>query len=253
MDYELKDRVAIVTGGGQGLGRAYCLGLAGHGARVAVVDVDGEKSDVVAAEVKAFGGAAVSMTIDISDEHAVESMASRVAAELGTPTVLINNAGLLSTLGLRASREVPVDEWDRVLDVNLKGAWLCARSVSEAMSDAGYGKIVNVSSNTVWRGRAGYPHYVSSKAAVLGLTRALASELGPVGICVNAVAPGLTVTEVPRATISADLVEKVAATTALRRSEKPEDMVGPVLFLCSPASDFVTGQTLVVDGGDVFN
>ena len=253
MDYELKDRVAIVTGGGQGLGRAYCLGLAGHGARVAVVDVDREKSAAVAAEVEASGGTALPMAIDISEEHAVESMAARVGAELGTPTVLVNNAGLLSTLGLRGSHEVPVEEWDRVLDVNLKGAWLCARAVSRAMTEAGYGKIVNVSSNTVWRGRAGYPHYVSSKAAVLGLTRALASELGPVGICVNAVAPGLTVTEVPRATISAALVEQVAESTALRRSQRPEDMVGPVLFLCSPASDFVTGQTLVVDGGDVFN
>lgn len=253
MDFELKDRVAIVTGGGQGLGRAYCLGFAEQGARVAVVDVNAEKAAAVAEEVEATGARALAVTADISDEGAVESMVSRVERELGTPTALINNAGLLSALGLSSSRDLPVEEWDRVLAVNLKGSWLCARAVSRPMAEASYGKIVNVSSSTVWWGREGYPHYVSSKAAILGLTRALASEFGRSGICVNVVAPGLTVTEVPRETISEGLAEKVAEVTALRRGEKPEDMVGPVLFLCSPASDFVTGQTLIVDGGDAFN
>jgi len=254
MDYELNDKVVIVTGGGQGLGRAYSMGFGEQRASVAVVDINEKNAEAVAAEARAAGAPkAVAVVADVSDEKSVEAMVKTVEAELGAPTALINNAALLSALDLKASRDLSVEEWDRVMAVNLRGPWLCSRAVSRPMSEQGYGKIVNISSNTVWWGRQGYPHYVSSKAAVLGLTRSLATEFGPEGIYVNVIVPGLTVTEVPRETISDELVASVTEQTALKRGESPADLVGPVMFLCSPASDYITGQALVVDGGVAFN
>ena len=163
--------------------------------------------------------------------------------------MLVNNAALFSTLALRPFEEIPLDEWDRVMATNVRGPFLCARAVAPAMKAQRYGKIVNVSSNTALMGRAGYLHYVTSKAAVIGMTRALARELGEHGITVNTLAPGAVLTEVPRQTFTAADVPAVAQATALRRGETPEDLVGVVVFLASPASDFMTGQTMTVDGG----
>jgi 3-oxoacyl-[acyl-carrier protein] reductase len=165
----------------------------------------------------------------------------------------VNNAALFSTLELKPITEISAGEWRRVIDVNLTGAFLCCKAVVPCMRERGYGKIVNISSGTVWTGRAGYLHYVASKAALIGLTRSLASELGPAGIRVNAITPGSTETEVDRRTISRADRLAMAGQTALRRVQVPADLIGALAFLASTASDFITGQTINVDGGFAFH
>jgi 3-oxoacyl-[acyl-carrier protein] reductase len=243
---------AIVTGAGQGLGRAFALALAQHRVAVAVADLNAEAAGRVAKEIAAAGGEAVPVEMDVSDEAGARRMAAEVADRLGPPAVLVNNAAVFSTLAMRPFTEIPLEEWERVMRVNVTGAFLCARAVVPAMAARGYGKIVNVSSATVFLGRPNYLHYVTSKAALIGLTRALASEVGPAGVRVNAIAPGSTETEVERATITRADREGLAAASALRRVQVPADVVGVLLFLASAGSDFVTGQTIIVDGGISF-
>jgi 3-oxoacyl-[acyl-carrier protein] reductase len=241
---------AVVTGGGQGLGRAFCLAFAGEGVPVVVADVNEQKAAAVAAEV---GETALPVGVDVSDPASVEAMRDAVVGRFGGIGVLVNNAAIFSTLAMRPFGEIPLEEWRRVLDVNVTGAFLCCRAVVPLMTEAGRGKIVNISSATIWTGRPNYLHYVTSKAALIGLTRSLASEVGAAGITVNAITPGSTQTEVERATITSEARRAMAETTALRRIQTPEDVTGAVLFLCSSASDFVTGQTINVDGGYAFH
>jgi 3-oxoacyl-[acyl-carrier protein] reductase len=244
---------AIVTGGGQGLGRAFCLALGVQGVPTVVADLDAGNAETVAEEIRSAGGEAIAAATDVSDEASAAAMARASVEAFGGIGVLVNNAAIFSTLAMRGFDQIPVDEWRRVLDVNITGAFLSCRAVRPAMVEAGYGKIVNISSGTVWTGRPGYLHYVTSKAALIGLTRSLASELGPHGIRVNAITPGSTRTEVERATITVADREAMAQATALRRVQTPDDLVGTVLFLASAASDFVTGQTVNVDGGFAFH
>jgi 3-oxoacyl-[acyl-carrier protein] reductase len=244
---------AIVTGGGQGLGRAFCLSLAGQRVPVAVADLNAASAESVAREVRDAGGQAAAVTVDVADAASVALMAQQVEAELGVTGVLVNNAAVFSTLSMGPFTEITPEQWNRVLGVNVTGAFLCSRAVAPMMTEARYGKIINVSSATVWTGRPGYLHYVTSKSALIGMTRALAAELGPAGIRVNAITPGSTETEVERATITAEAREQMAAQTALRRVQRPDDLVGTVLFLASTASDFITGQTINVDGGYAFH
>jgi len=244
---------AIVTGGGQGLGRAFCLALAELGVPVAVADVRPETAQTVAAEIMAAGQRAVAVTVDVTDETSVARMVAEATEALGPPAILVNNAAIFSTLTLKPITDIPVDEWRRVVDVNLTGTFLCCQAVVPVMRAAGYGKIINISSATVWTGRAGYPHYVASKAATIGLTRALASEVGSDGIRVNAITPGSTETEIERESISRADRLAMAGQTALRRVQVPDDLVGALAFLASTASDFVTGQTINVDGGFAFH
>lgn len=245
----LDERVAIVTGGAGNLGRAYCLGLAAEGAQVVVAD----EIDTAAAvdEVIANGGTALGAAVDVSDPDSVERMAASTVDAFGRIDVLINNAAVFRMVGLGPFTDITVEEWDRVMAVNVRGAWLCARAVIPVMRSQGWGRIINISSNTVWKGVAGFLHYVTSKSALIGFTRALAREVGPDGITVNLVAPDF----VP----DPDLNERhpghdeaVVGQRAIARTATPRDLVGAVMFLSGQGSDFVTGQSVLVNGGSHF-
>ena len=241
--------VVVITGGGQGLGRAFALDLAARGWQVAVADLDGDRAAKVAAEIAEAGGTARAYTCDVADPAQV----TKLAGQLGPVTGLVNNAAIFSTLRMGPFEDIDPETWDRVLRVNVTGAFIMCRALIPAMRSAGYGKVVNISSATVHTGRPGYLHYVTSKAALIGFTRALAAEVGPAGITVNAVTPGSTATEVERETITPEQRQAMAAATALRRIQVPADLVGAVAFLLSPDSDFITGQTLNVDGGFAYH
>lgn len=241
--------VAVVTGAGQGLGRVFAQRLAAAGHRVVVADLDGARAAAVA---EGIGAGALAVQVDVADAGGVESLRDRVVDRFGRCDVLVNNAAVFSTLEMRPFDEIPLDEWRRVLDVNLTGVFLCCRAFAPILRRQGSGKIINLSSATVHEGRPFYVHYVSSKAAVIGLTRALARELGEYGVTVNAVAPGPTETEIPRATVTDAQVPLILARQSLKRRERPDDVAGVVEFLAGPDSDFLTGQTLVVDGGATF-
>lgn len=244
----LEGRVAIVTGAGKGLGRAFCIKFAQEGAHiVAVTRSDMEGLENTAKEVRSLGRDALVLKVDVSNEPDTMKMAAETLKTFGRIDILVNNAAYYFGVERKAFTDISVQEWDRMMAVNVKGPWLCARAVFPAMKAQGKGKIVNLASEVFFTGSHGFVHYVSSKGGVIGLTRALAVELGPSGICVNAVAPGYTDTEASR-TI-ADVTKYDVSRTPLKRLEKPEDIVGAVAFLASDESDFITGQTLLVDGG----
>jgi 3-oxoacyl-[acyl-carrier protein] reductase len=253
-DRRLAGRVAVVTGAARerGIGRAICLRYAQEGARVAILDLDEAGAGGVAAEITAAGGAAVGIGCDVTDLAACEAAAKRVAAEWGGRVdILVNNAASLDGVVWQPFDQWTVEEWDRMLDVNLRGMWFCARAFVPAMKAAGYGKIINVTSSTFWEGVGGFIHYTSSKGGVIGFTRALGRELGPFGIRVNALAPGYTMTDAQTEHAAAHPDHPVAMREqrALARDEAPEDLAGPAFFLASPDSDFMTCQTILVDGG----
>jgi 3-oxoacyl-[acyl-carrier protein] reductase len=242
------ERVAIVTGGGRGLGKAFATAFAREGARVVIAELDPRAGAATAAEIGASGGQAVSTVTDVADQRSTEAMAARALEAFGRIDILVNNAGLTAP-GPVPWEELTLEVWDRFLGVNLTGAYLCARAVWPAMKRQRRGKIVNISSATIWYGVAGWLPYVASKAGMIGFTRALAREVGEHGICVNAVTPGATRTDAGfRAGVEAREAVVVPG-RCLKRPEHPDDLVGAVLFLASPESDFITGQTLNVDGG----
>lgn len=243
----------VVTGAGQGLGRAFALDLARRGWRVAVVDINGDRAAEVAAEINGDGATALAFACDVSNSGQVDDLAREVPHRMGPVTGLVNNAAIFSTLSMGPFEEIELGEWDRVIKVNVTGAFLMCRAFVPPMREARYGKIVNISSATVFTGRPMYLHYVTSKAALIGLTRSLAAEIGSSGIRVNAVTPGSTETEIERATITPQQRQAMAAATALRRVQIPADLVGAVAFLLSGESDFITGQTLNVDGGFAYH
>lgn len=250
---KLKGRVAIVTGGARGLGKAFALRLADEGARIVVADIlDGTG---VSDNILAGGGEALAIHTDASNEQSVGSMVQKVVDRFNRIDILVNNAGIFATLGRKPFYEIPVEEWDRVLEVNLKGAFLCSRAVYPYMKKQGKGKIINITSSTFFDGVPGFAHYVSSKGAIIGLTRAMARELGDDNICVNAVAPGLTISEAVKESpmYPEEHVRANAAKRCFKRYEVPDDLTGAVLFLASDDSDFITGQTLLVDGGGAFH
>jgi NAD(P)-dependent dehydrogenase (short-subunit alcohol dehydrogenase family) len=242
-------RTVVVTGGASGIGAEYARAFAERGARVVVADVLADEGSRLAREL---GEDVAFVECDVADEAAVEALVATAADRFGGIDALVNNAGLYRALdSKRSSDEIAVEEWDRVMAVNARGAWLCTRAAARSMRERGGGSVVNISSATVHMGVEGFPHYVASKAAVIGLTRALARELGPSRITVNAVAPGLVANESSRALNADEYVAAAAAARAIGRDMAPGDLVGAVLFLASPESAFVTGQTLVVDGGGV--
>lgn len=247
--FDLSGRAVIVTGGGKGIGKVYCQSFAAAGALVVAADIDGEAAAATARGIAAEGGEAVAVTTDVSEPESVRAMAEAALDRFGAIDVLVNNASLMSALPRASWLEIPVEEWDRVMAVNLRGVFLCCRAVFPAMREQGRGKIVNISSNRVWEGTPNRLHYTASKAGVVGLTRALAREVGEYGITVNAVTPGLTLSDTQIASSSSRHIAAAAAGRALGRPQYPDDLVGTVMFLASPASDFITGQTINVDGG----
>ena len=244
----LEGQVAIVTGAAQGIGHKIAEGLAGEGAKVVVADL--KAPDEVASEL---GGLAAA--VDVSDQQACEQMAQAAIDEYGRIDVLVNNAGIWSSLVPTPFDLLSVDEWRRVFDVNVLGMYLATRAVAPFMRQAGRGRIINLSSGTPFKGVPLFLHYVTSKGAVIAMTRGLAKELGSDNVLVNTVAPGFTLSDgvMANQTQLEQLQEISAQARVLVRDQYPEDIVGAVLFFASDESSFITGQSLVVDGGAYFN
>lgn len=250
----LQGKVAIVTGSAQGIGKAYAQGLAREGANVVVADILGDRAEATAAEICKTGAEAMAITVDVSDEASTVQMARKTVEAFGRIDILVNNAAMfVALLPRKPFTEITVEEWDRVMAVNVRGVFLCCRAVFPYMKAQGKGKIINISSSTFWHGSADFLQYVTSKAAVIGLTRQLAREVGDYGINVNCITPGLTVSEGVERTYPREYLEMVAQRRCFKRLERPDDLVGTVVFLASDDSDFITGQTINVDGGDAFH
>ncbi len=235
---KLAGRTAIVTGGATGIGKAIAARLAQDGARVVIADL--QKSDA----------GALNLQVDVSKEDQANEMAAQTMKALGRIDILVNNAAIFSTLELRPFEDIPVEEFRKVMEVNILGVWLCCRACAPHMRRGGYGRIVNLASGAPLKGVPLFLHYISSKGAVIAMTRGLARELGKDGITVNSLAPGFTLSEnVARQAAHVQQGERTRLTRAIQRDEKPEDLVGTVSFLASEDAAFLTGQTLVVDGG----
>ena len=236
----LDGKVAIVTGGAQGIGAAIASGLEAEGAEVVVADLNPPEGGIQA---------------DVSSEDDVERMVAEALERNGRIDILVNNAGLYASLEMRPFTEIPLEEWNRVMEVNVASMFLTCRAVVPVMREQGGGKIVNISSGTPFRGVPFLLHYVTSKGAIVALTRALAKELGKDGIHVNCVAPGFTMSDGVKS--HPEVIEKLrdvsVASRTIQRDQVPEDVVGAVVFLCTSAADFVTGQTMVIDGGQYFH
>lgn len=245
----LDGRVSIVTGGARGIGRAYCLGLAAEGSSVVVADMlDGQP---VVDEIEAAGGKAIAVHTDVSDRASTEALARAAFEQFGRIHALVNNAAYFKQVKRGPWHEIDVDEWDRAFAVNVRGVWLCCRAVYPYMKEQRYGKIINISSNTVWKGVPMFLHYVTSKAALTGLTRSLAREVGEDNIAVNTVAPDF-IPDQDMLKTRGDHSDEVVAQRCFKRMQTPEDMVGTIVFLAGPGSDFITGQSFLVNGGAYF-
>jgi NAD(P)-dependent dehydrogenase (short-subunit alcohol dehydrogenase family) len=245
----LRDRVVLVTGAAQGIGRVLAGAFAETGAIAIVADRDADKAEATAAAIADAGGRASAVRVDVADPNSVDAMVAEIEARYKPVEVLINNAALFSTLTMQPFEEIPLDEWDMVQRVNVTGPFLCARAVTTGMRKSGFGRIINISSGAVTLGRPNYLHYTTSKAALIGMTRSMARELGPAGITVNAVLPGAIETEIPRETVTPEAKRRIVEMQCIPRGEMPDDLVGIMLFLASDASSFITGQSITVDGG----
>ena len=244
----LADRVAIVTGGAQGIGRAIAQRLHEEGATVVIADLQGHEA--AAAELDGLG-----VRVDVSQEADAKALAEAVLAKYGRIDALVNNAGIYSSLVPKPFEQIDVDEWRKVYDVNVLGMFLVTRAVMPAMRAAGYGRIVNIASGTPYKGVPFLLHYVTSKGAVVAMTRAVAKEVGADGILVNTVSPGFTMSDGVLANpVQVEKLQEISLQARLvQRDQFPGDIVGAVAFFCSPDADFITGQSLVVDGGAYFN
>ncbi|MFQ5913034.1 MAG: SDR family NAD(P)-dependent oxidoreductase [Nitrospinota bacterium] len=251
---QLKERVVIVTGAARGIGKVYAKGIAAEGGKVVVSDIlDGEGT---VEEVRKAGGEAMYVRADVTDEKSVEALAKAAKDRYGRIDGLVNNAAIFANVHYRPFDEVTVEEWDAVMAVNVKGVWLASKAVYPYMKEQKSGKIVNIASGVPFKGTPVFAHYTVSKGAVITLTRVLARSMGKDGICVNAVAPGLTrsnsLAEARGALLDEDDAFQIS-TRAIPRSEYPEDLVGAIVFFLSDAANFIAGQTLVVDGGSHMN
>lgn len=251
MPDRLKERTIVVTGAGGGLGRAYAHRLAFEGAKVLVTDLDEAANETTLRSLLEAGYDSSGIAADITDPEQCRRIAEHCADTLGPAEGLVNNAAIFSRVAMSrvGFEDISEGEWDLMMQVNLKGGWLMCRAFVPHMRELGRGKIVNVSSGTAFKGTTSMIHYVTSKAGVLGFTRSLARELGPESITVNCIAPGSTLTETEEDPAVNQRREAAIAGRAIPRVQTPEDLLGALVFFCSPESDFVTGQTLIVDGG----
>ena len=242
----LENKVAIVTGGARGLGKAYCLRMAEEGAKVVVADILEREAEETASEIKTKGGEALAVKTDVTSEADTQRMADKTVKEFRRIDILINNAGFYHGMSRKPFYEISSEEWDKMMDVSAKGTWICCRAVFPQMKTQGKGKIINVSSEAVFAPTKGLIHYTAAKAAVIGITRVLAGELGQYGICVNVIAPGVIDTPATRSYVNMEKMD--ASSVPMGRFGVPEDIVGAVVFFASDGSDFISGQSLLIDG-----
>ncbi len=249
---QLKDKVAIVTGGARGLGREFALRLAKEGARITICDI--LDCAPVAEEIRALGGQALTLKTDVTIEQDTIEMAVRTAERFGGIDILINNAavygGIENKNFVRPFDEIAIQDWDKMMAVNLKGMWLCCKAVTPFMKKRGQGKIVNIASTVALAGIPMFMHYTTSKGGVISMTKGLARALGEYNINVNAVAPGMTWTEATRSALAGEMADQIMSSQVLKRPTRPEHIAGSVVFLCSADSDQVTGQILAVNAGE---
>ena len=249
-DFSVHDRVVLITGAGQGIGRELARQFAAAGAIPVVADLNLDTAKSVVAEIEVSGGQAMAVRVDVGDPASVQAMVDAVVAAHGRIDVLINNAGIFASLEKRKFELIPQEEWDLVMRVNINGVMVCARTVAPVMRRAGWGRIINIASDAVPKGVMNYLHYVTSKSALIGMTNAMARELGEDGINVNCIRPGAVATEVDRAVNpTVDLRKNQIAQQCIKRGMEPPDLVGIMMFLSSAASSFITGQTIACDGG----
>jgi len=249
----LENKVAIITGAGRGLGRAFALRFAEEGAKLLLPDISLERAEGTVKEIRAKGGEAVAMETDISDENATKKMAEKVMQQYGKVNILVNNAAIWYGLNITPWDTWTVEEWDRIFSVNVKGTWLCCKVIAPLMIKESGGKIINIASNVAKVPAAQlFLPYSCSKGAIYTLTHALARALGPSGINVNAIAPGYTASEASLAQTNSEKIFEIATSEqSIQKREEPTDLVGTAVFLASADSDFISGQVIYVDGGTV--
>jgi 3-oxoacyl-[acyl-carrier protein] reductase len=251
----LDNKVVVVTGGGHGIGKAYCLGIAREGGTTIVADIDGDAAAAVANAISDTGAKALGIKVDVADFTSCQEMAKKTLDAYGKIDGLVNNAAIFMSVPAEKGnwQEITEEAWDRIMAVNVKGLWLCSRAVVPAMQQRKQGSVVNISSNMAFNGGLTMMHYVVSKAAVVGFSRVLARELGGDNIRVNTLAPGATMSEEKPTEEILKHYDRTASTRILKRVEQPEDLVGTALYLLSDLSTFVTGQTILVNGGAVLH
>ena len=250
-DFSVQDRVVIITGSGQGIGRELARQFAAAGAVAVVADLGLDNASGVAAEIDASGGRALALQVDVSQKASVEAMVAATLKAFGRVEVLVNNASLFSALVKRPFDQIPEAEWQRVMDVNVNGVFFCTCAVIQAMRDQGFGRVINISSASVHRGTKNYLHYVTSKSALIGMTNSMAREVGADGITVNCIRPGTVATDVAErvASLTPEIRQRNIDLQCIPRTIVPSDLVGLAMFLSTPAAAFITGQTMACDGG----
>ena len=248
----LRDRVVIITGGGQGLGRTYAHNFAARGAIPVIAELNAENGARVVQEIEQQGGRALSVQTNVADEASAIAMADAALSAYGRIDCLINNAAVFSRITIAPFWELPVDEWQSAMDVNINGAFFCSRAVVPAMQEKKWGRIINVASTTVPTGRPNYLHYITSKSAMIGMTRSMARELGEWNVTVHLFMPGAVETEIERPSVSGAQFQALAQQQAIKRPANMEEYAGFMLFLCSDDAEFTTGQTFAANGGIAF-
>lgn len=249
----LKDRVVIITGAGQGIGRGFAHHFSAQGAIPVIAEINGENADRVKREIEEKGGRALALETDVASLASAGEMAEKTLSAFGRIDCLINNAAVFSKITMAPFWELPVEEWERAMQVNINGAFYCARAVVPAMQEGKWGRIVNTTSGTVAIGPPNYLHYVTSKSAMIGMSRSMARELGGWNITVNTFCPGVTKTEVPRPSVPDHRFQEYADKQCIHRLTTFEDLAKPMLFLCSDEASYITGQIFQPDGGLSFN